>query len=172
MLTNPFSPGGRLTRTRYAIAIALLAGTLFVVRTVAVGPAPATMAAAIIITIALSIPWFCVTAQRLHDFSREDTLAIVSMGLVLGFGAFSTLARTTSGSAGSWADAIAGFFGVSAVISAIAIGSKRNTTGPNRFGGDPRDGYAPEKAPAPQEMTPEDLEEHPTVLSTTGVLNT
>lgn len=171
-MTNPFSPAGRLGRTRYAIAIVLLAATLFMVRTIAVGAAPATIAATIIITIALAIPWFCITAQRLHDFSREDGHAIVSMGLVLGFGAFSTLARSTMGSGSNWANAIAWFFGISALVSAMAIGSKRATTGPNRFGGDPRDGYAPEKAASPAEMTPEDLEEHPTALSTTGVLNT
>lgn len=169
MLTNPFSPAGRLTRTRYAIAIALLAATIIGMRTLVVGAAPAMIAATLILTIALALPWFCVTAQRLHDFSREDGLAIVSMGLMLTHGGFATMSRSAVGSASQWADVIAGVAGVSALVMAAVIGSRRATMGPNRFGPDPRDGYAPEKAPHPKEMTPADLEEHPTVVSPTGI---
>jgi uncharacterized membrane protein YhaH (DUF805 family) len=169
MLTNPFSPAGRLTRPRYAIAMALLAITIITMRTLVQGYDPPTVAAAILLTIALAIPWFSVSAQRLHDFSREDTLGIVGMGLMLTHGGFATMARTTTGSASDWAEAIAGIAGVAALVMAAVIGAQRPTVGPNRFGPDPRDGYAPEKAPPPQEMTPADLEEHPTVVSPTGM---
>jgi uncharacterized membrane protein YhaH (DUF805 family) len=169
MLTNPFSPYGRLTRVRYAIAIVLLAAALLVVRRLTAGPAPAEIGSSIILTLALSLPWFCVTAQRLHDTSQDEFRALPSIALVLGYGCFASLARTTTAGPNDVAEFVTAFCGIGALIMATIVGITDPTSGPNRFGPDPRDGDAPEKAAEPQEMTAEDLEAHPTALSATGM---
>lgn len=163
-MTNPFSPAGRYSRTTYAVSLAVLLLIVLGIRNLVVGNDPATMGAVLLFTFAMTWPFFCSIAKRLHDADRSSSIAFLGLGFAIGYDGFATMARYMAGSAIEMANAAAGFCGVSALVIAVIAMCFEGDVGPNRFGYDPREGNLPEKAPEIVDMDADDVARHPTAL--------
>lgn len=151
MITNPFTPNGRMRRLQYAgtILVANILGVML--REALSGTTPAEAVITFAGMMIILWPLYCSMSKRLHDADKPSIPALVALGLAIASSIFAQTGETLMTEQIHLADGLAALTALGAGLIALYILIAPPTRGPNRYGEDPR---APEFIETPIDGPP------------------
>ena len=139
MIGNPFSPEGRMRRRTYVLTLLVVNVLGLALNLRAGGSMPIDAVIGFAGMLILLWPMYCAMTKRLHDADRTSTTTLVSLGLAIAGSFFLQTAPTLSSEQLSLTRAIGSVLIMAGGAVALFVLVARPTSGPNRYGEDPRE---------------------------------